>query len=235
MCFNETMPMSDPFHGAPPPAKKARVGGRSASVLERVVQAVVDELRERTLAEFSVPRVAERAGVHTATIYRRWATTGALIAFAAGTLAKRALPVPDTGSLEGDFRVMLGNVRAFLEGPDGTALVAMFFGGGNAPELEEMRQLYWTERVTGRDVMFKRAYLRCDIGDRAHLEELIEMAIGPLYVRRYLSRQPIGDDFIERVVTTVLSAARRSERPTAFSAIPTESPEGNEVQRKEMR
>jgi AcrR family transcriptional regulator len=188
---------------APAPAKKPRVGGRSARVLEQVALAVADEFRECGLAAFSVPSVAHRAGVHTATIYRRWPTTAALIAFAAGSLAKRALPVPDTGSLAGDLRSTLVHVRMFLEGPDSAMLMAIFFAGGDAPELQEVRQLYWSERIAGRDAMFKRARSRGEIRQRKDLEDLIEMAIGPLYVRRFISRRPIEDAFIDRIVAGV--------------------------------
>jgi len=191
------------------PAKKPRLGGRSARVLEQVSLAVADELRLSGLAGFSVPRVAQRAGVHTATIYRRWPTTAALIAFAAGSVARRALPVPDTGSLAGDLRATLVHVRAFLEGADSAMLVAIFFAGGDAPELEEARQLYWSERIAGRDAMFKRARSRGEIRHRKDLEDLIEMAIGPLYVRRYISRRPIEDAFIDRIVASINPSAQR--------------------------
>lgn len=198
-------PTLAPAAVAASPPTRSRVGGRSARVLEQVAQAVIDELRESGLSGLSVPRIAQRAGVHTATIYRRWSTNGALIAFAAGRLAERALPIPDTGSLRGDLRAMLRDLRAFLEGSDGAMLVAAAFAFGDAQDVQAAQQLYWRERVVGRDPMFNRARLRGDVDDRDVFEDLIEMAIGPLYVRRYISRRAIDDVFIERVVDAVLS------------------------------
>lgn len=193
---------------SPASPTRSRVGGRSARVMEQVAQAVVDELRESGLTGFSVPRIAQRAGVHTATIYRRWPTSGALIAFAAGRLTERALPVPDTGSLQGDLRAMLRDLRAFLEGSDGAMLVAAAFASGDAQLSQDAQQLYWRERVASREPMFSRARLRGEVEDRDVFEDLIEMAIGPLYVRRYISRRLIDDAFIERIVDAVLSKRR---------------------------
>lgn len=176
--------------------------------MEQVAKAVVEELRESGLTGFSVPRIAQRAGVHTATVYRRWPTNGALIAFAAGRLTERALPVPDTGSLRGDLRAMLRDLRAFLEGSDGAMLVAAAFASGDTQASQDAQQLYWRERVVGREPMFNRARLRGDVDDRDVFEDLVEMAIGPLYVRRYISRRSIDDAFIERVLDAVLTNRR---------------------------
>jgi len=188
-----------------PPSKKHRIGGRSARVLEQVVEAVAAELREGGLASFSVPRVAQRAGVHTATIYRRWPTKAELLAFATGRLAAEALPVPDTGSLRGDLLTILRDVRDFLDAPVGEMMVAAAFGVGNTPELQEMLRLYWSERVADRRAMFARARLRGEIWPEGDPEELIERAIGPVYVRRFISRRPVDDGFIERTVDSVLA------------------------------
>lgn len=193
----------------PAPAKKPRVGGRSARVLEQVAEAVIAELHASGMAGFSVPRVAQRAGVHTATIYRRWATTGALIAFAAGALAKREMPAPDTGSLAGDLRARLQNLRAFLEGPYSAMLLGAAFASGEAPELERMKRDYWSARAQDRESMFQRACQRGEIDPQADFESMIEIAIGPLYVRRYISLRPIDDAFMDQLVALALVSCRR--------------------------
>ncbi|MEV1246343.1 TetR family transcriptional regulator [Nonomuraea sp. NPDC050022] len=56
-----------------------RPGGRSARVRTAVHEAVLDLLRKEDWDSLSLARVAERSGVHQATLYRRWGTLGALI------------------------------------------------------------------------------------------------------------------------------------------------------------
>lgn len=81
-----------------------RPGGRSARVQQAVHQAVRSLLEENDGARtaLSVPLVAERAGVNSSTIYRRWGDLPRLLAAVA---SNRMLPeqVEDTGSLKGDM------------------------------------------------------------------------------------------------------------------------------------
>jgi len=91
--------------GGPP--KRVRTGGRSARVLEQVVAAARDELREHGAIAFSIPRVAKRAGVHVASVYRRWPDVNELIAFTANRYVDQLIPIPDSGSLIGDVTLLL--------------------------------------------------------------------------------------------------------------------------------
>lgn len=81
-----------------------RPGGRSARVQQAVHQAVRSLLDENDgdRSALSVPQVAERAGVNSSTIYRRWGDLSRLLAAVA---SNRMLPeqVEDTGSLRGDM------------------------------------------------------------------------------------------------------------------------------------
>lgn len=186
------------------PARKARLGGRSARVLEQVAEAAIAELCEAGIVGFSMPRVAQRAGVNTATIYRRWPNAAALIAYAAASLARQEMPAPDTGSLEGDLRARLKNLRAFLDDPRSAVLVSIAFASGDDPELVRMKREYWSGRAADRAAMFRRACLRGELDPGADFEAMMELAIGPLYVRRFISMQAIDDAFIERIVASAL-------------------------------
>ncbi|WP_285243206.1 TetR-like C-terminal domain-containing protein [Pseudarthrobacter sp. fls2-241-R2A-127] len=81
-----------------------RPGGRSARVQQAVHQAVRSLLAENDgdRTALSVPLVADRAGVNSSTIYRRWGDLPRLLAAVA---SNQMLPeqVEDTGSLRGDM------------------------------------------------------------------------------------------------------------------------------------
>lgn len=81
-----------------------RPGGRSARVQQAVHQAVRSLLAENEgdRTALSVPLVADRAGVNSSTIYRRWGDLPRLLAAVA---SNQMLPeqVEDTGSLRGDM------------------------------------------------------------------------------------------------------------------------------------
>src|SRR5947207_8237455 len=80
-----------------------RPHGRSARIRNQVHRAVIDLLRDRTAGELSIPLVAERSGVHQATIYRRWGSIPVLLNDVAAAGPARTSPLPDTGTLRGDL------------------------------------------------------------------------------------------------------------------------------------
>src|SRR5579862_7114745 len=86
------------------PGTRRRPGGRTARATQAILAAVIDELAETGYAALSLDRVAARAGVHRATVYRRWASKEALTADAVLASAAQDVPPPDTGTLRGDLR-----------------------------------------------------------------------------------------------------------------------------------
>jgi AcrR family transcriptional regulator len=81
--------------------------------------------------------VAAEAGVGKATIYRRWRTKQDLVVDTIAELNRvEALP-PDTGSLEGDLRGMLGSLVAVITGPVGAATLSLLSTVPHQPALAE--------------------------------------------------------------------------------------------------
>ncbi|WP_462390938.1 TetR/AcrR family transcriptional regulator [Acidovorax sp. Q11] len=192
-----------------PPAPRRRVGGRSALVMQAVADAVMAELVEGGVENFSVPRVAARAGVNSSSIYRRWATKGALIAFAGGRWAEALMPTPDLGSLRSDLVQILENGQRFVNDPRGRALVALNFGEGDSATDAGSQGAYWQQRLQQHQAIFDRAIARGELAAHADVEEILERTIGPLYARTFISRRPLDRDFFERVVDAALFSEKQ--------------------------
>src|SRR3954463_758778 len=111
-------PLSAPDE-ATPAAPKRRTGGRSAVVLQSVAQAVMAELAEAGIENFSVPKVAARAGVSSSSIYRRWPNKADLIVFAGSHHSEVVLPMPNLGSLRADLLRLVRDVAKFVKNPQG--------------------------------------------------------------------------------------------------------------------
>lgn len=71
-----------------------------------VVKAAIQEISESGLRNFSIARVADRAGVARATVYLRWGRKDDLILDALRATGD-PLDVPSTGSLRGDLRSLV--------------------------------------------------------------------------------------------------------------------------------
>jgi AcrR family transcriptional regulator len=120
-----------------PEPPRRRPGGRTARTGQAVHEAVRQLLAERGRDGFTGRDVAERAGVHEATIYRRWGTLDNLVLDVAAEVARlnEQSPIPDTGSLREDLRQWGRAMAADLAPPDGLALLRRVLaardGGGN--------------------------------------------------------------------------------------------------------
>jgi AcrR family transcriptional regulator len=186
-----------------------RPGGRSARVRSAVHRAVLDLLGERPWEEITVPLVAERSGVHQATIYRRWGTMSALLNDVVIERLATAGPVPDTGSLREDLQRYATMVAASLE----EGLVPLIL---RATVLEirpgEPRQASpaFRERERQLQAMLDRAEAR---GERApSLEELLELVVAPLYFYA-LFTAPVPARQAARFVDRLLEVANRRTGP----------------------
>lgn len=177
---------------------RPRLGGRSARVRREVLEATLELLREQGDA-FTIPQVAARAGVHDATIYRRWGTRDALVVDAIRSHLGESVPIPDTGSLAGDLTVFLEHSVAFLASPLGTQLVRATIGAESPAS--NPRAAYWPMRLQEIGVMVERAVARGELppASLAATTLTAEMLLAPLYFRLLVTRAPFDDVLVRQV------------------------------------
>ena len=180
-----------------------RPGGRSARVREAVHEAVLVLLRERSWEDLGIAAVAERSGVHQATIYRRWRSMPALLDDVVAEHLMRSAPLPDTGSLRGDLEAYAEGVTHGLTGPFRllilrAAMVDLRTGG--APGLAGAL----TERSRQLQAMLDRARARGEAAPA--LDDLIEIVLAPLYFDALFGR-PGGPARAPRLVERLLAVS----------------------------
>jgi AcrR family transcriptional regulator len=100
----------------------ARPGGRTARTRAAVAAALQEELLEVGYGGTTIDRIARRAGVAKTTVYRRWGSVGQLVIDVFAEAARVQIPVPDTGSLEGDLRELARSAVAVLLHPRSRAI-----------------------------------------------------------------------------------------------------------------
>src|SRR5215470_12513669 len=103
-------------------AVRRRPGGRSARVQVAVFEATLQLLEERGYEGLSMASIAERAGVHETSLYRRWKTKEQLILEALDRRMAQEIPAPDTGTLRSDLVAVLQSLRLVLQSREGQAL-----------------------------------------------------------------------------------------------------------------
>ena len=126
---------------------KKRVGGRSARVHDAVLKSVFELLREKGPSELSIAEVAERAGVHETSIYRRWPSRHELILDAARHFVGDALPIPDTGALRSDLVAFQRSAKAMLASRQGQVIIML--SSMQDAGARTRRHAYWKKRLEG--------------------------------------------------------------------------------------
>jgi len=187
------------------PVGSRRTGGRSARVRQAVLESALLELCDVGHAAFNISNVAKRAAVHETTVYRRWPQKEALISDACMQYADMQLPVPDTGNLANDLRIVLGNIARSLDTPIGRALVALGFAMRSMPEYQTFGTLFWRKRIEIGQQVFRQAIARGEWPADYHQDEVFSELIGPLLAMYFLLQVPITPAMIEQRIQFVIA------------------------------
>ena len=124
--------------------------------------------------------IAERAGVHKTTIYRRWPTRGALI-----TAALTATPfrtpgsmTPDTGTLRDDLRAFTDEVEAAWRQPRSRGIARHLAAASSEPEVAAAAAAFWSTRVDLAAAVVARAVERGELPRRTDPTLIATLLVG---------------------------------------------------------
>lgn len=191
-----------------PRVGEQRPGGRAARVRAAVLQAAADLLTEVGYDAMSYEDVADRAGVHRTTVYRRWPTKPELVAEAVGLHSDRHVPIPDTGTFATDLLALVRSVAANIGSEGGArrsrSIVA---AAATSEQLKEAMHAFMDDRIERSEVIVRRAIERGELPEGIDPRVVIEPAVGAVWFRLLLTGEPIEDTFVERVNALVVGGA----------------------------
>ncbi|GAA2252864.1 MULTISPECIES: TetR-like C-terminal domain-containing protein [Kitasatospora] len=186
-----------------------RPGGRSARVLADVVAATLAEVSEKPYDQLTVDAVANRSGIHKATLYRRWGGMDGLIAQALTTSAEQPWPIPDTGSVDEDVRLLAHEVYATFTDPElRTTPTALIAAALRSPRGAEALHAFFAARHRQAAEVAVRGVERGELPSGADPVELVRAATAPLYHRLFLTGEPLDEPAATRAAAAALLAAR---------------------------
>jgi AcrR family transcriptional regulator len=159
-------------------AAAKRPGGRSARVQAAVFTAAAELLREADWSRISMARIAERAGVTSSTVYRRWGSLENLVRAMIDVVVSERSPLPDTGTLAGDVRAHSVTLVDDLTGENRRFLLRALIIAGNDVE-EGANQPPLAGRSANVQAMFDRAAARGE--PSVDLPGYFDAVVGPLY------------------------------------------------------
>lgn len=164
------------------PKVTRRPGGRTAQTTQKVLTAVSTLLGKVSPDQLTVGMVAKEAGVNEVTIYRKWGGKDALLADALLKISDTKLPITDTGNLQDDFYRVVESIAAYLQTPEGIALVK-FGAQADYPRIQELRDSFWSDRLSKMETLLKQAEARGEIEHWKNGLMAYEMAVALVHFR----------------------------------------------------
>lgn len=198
----------------PESSTKASPKGRPRDVSRdrALMDATLTELQLHGYSGLTTAAVARRAGVSTATLYRRWRSKQDLVVDAAKAWADNLGPDHDTGSLRTDMSALLKDKATALEGASGRLLRAVLGEAAHNRSLADV--LFDAFVIPLQDRVFAvldRAAARKEIPPVDDPLVVAEMVIGPMVSHTFLvppqeeAGSP-GTDIAERLLPYLLRA-----------------------------
>jgi AcrR family transcriptional regulator len=172
---------------------------RDPGLDDAVVKATLELLAEDGYARLTVDRIAARAGVGKAGVYRRWPDKVSIVLEAVSRNPERP-SAPDTGSLRGDALAFLRSLVGYrtlhadaISAISGEALTNPPFGEAFRTQLAE-------PVMDGMRAILERAIARGQLPAGTDVALLSSVAPALFQVQRLLTGRHPDEAFVERVV-----------------------------------
>ncbi len=181
---------------------------RSTEADQSIMAAALDILVEEGYGGFTMNKVIARAGVSSATLYRRWATADELVLAVLRSIQPEPIDI-DTGSLDEDLKAFIDYLSKALDHMEDVAVSEA--SAPRAPEAirQEVAAMFARPRMQMLESILKRAF------DRGELETLPSSVyawtyvVAPVHHWRYLQGRRMTPDFQEKTAR-LLSAGLRA-------------------------
>jgi AcrR family transcriptional regulator len=187
-------------------APSTKVNRRVERSRHIVLATAFELLSEGGVASFTVDEVARRSGVAKTTIYRHWPTREALVIDACSRMIAQQ-ETPDTGSLEGDVTAILMEIAHLLQTANWSfVLPSIVDTAERDPEFAEIHSRIKRGHTAPLREVLLRAAGRGELSAHADVSTIVAALLGPLFYRRWFSREPIDDQFVKAIIKRVLAS-----------------------------
>jgi AcrR family transcriptional regulator len=206
-------------------AKTSSIEGRGGFELEgavdprvlvsrqRVLTATLDLLTEAGLDELTIDDISRRSGVAKTTIYRHWPNRSALVIDACKRMTDGDEAPPETGSLEGDVRAILTNIAELLSTARWSSIVPSIVDvAEHDPAFADIHARIQRRHAAPLRTVLDRAARRGEIPSTADRGAIAAALLGPLFYRRWFSREPIDAQFLDMIIRTTVGGLRQDTR-----------------------
>lgn len=185
---------------------------RNVETEKAILAASYDLLLENGFGAVTVEKIAERAKVSKATIYKWWPNKAAVVMDSFLSAATSRLPVPDTGSVINDMVIQATNLARFLTSREGKVINELIAEGQFDLKLaEEYRSRYFNPRRLESRTILERGVHRGELKKDLDIELSIDLIFGPLFYRLLVTGEKVDEPFIEALMNYAFKGIQSKE------------------------
>ena len=169
------------------------------------------QLTQGGISGVSIDEVSRVSGVSKTTIYRHWPSRSALLIDACSRLGN-AHQAPDTGTLRGDLHALAMNLAEQLQTAAWASVYPSIIDAAERDrEIATMQSELHKGFMTPFHAIVERAKVRGEIPSGSPAANLVAGIVGPLFYRRWFSKEAIDDRFTEAIIEAAIKLALRQE------------------------
>jgi AcrR family transcriptional regulator len=173
---------------------------------ETVLKATAELLSETGFSGVSVDEVARRSGVAKTTIYRHWPTRSALLLETCSRLGQQP-EVPDTGSVKGDLTTLASGIASGLQSARWPSVLPSIIDAAERDsEIAALHTSLHAARISPFHEIIERAKAKGELPKDFDGSGMIARILGPMFYRRWFSRERIDEKFVKSLIGRALGA-----------------------------
>ena len=175
-----------------------------------VLRTTSELLIDKGVSGVTVDEVARRSGVAKTTIYRHWRTRSELVVDACSLLST-GQHAPDSGSFESDITILLLNLAHLLKTATWPSVLPSIVDAAERdPELAAVYSQIQLGHAAPYVQVIERGKRKGEVPRALDDATMVAELVGPLFYRRWFSREALDERFVRRVVKTVMGGAPRN-------------------------
>ncbi|KPV57816.1 TetR family transcriptional regulator [Paenibacillus sp. A3] len=185
---------------------------RNVETQKSILSASYELLLENGFAAVTVDKIADRAKVSKATIYKWWPNKAAVVMDGFLFAASARLPVPDTGSTLNDILIHATNVTRFLTSREGTIITELLGEGQFDPGLAEAyRTRYFQPRRLEARNLLEKGVQRGELKKNLDIGLCIDLIYGPIFYRLLVTGEKLDDAYVQQLVMNAFEGIRATQ------------------------
>jgi AcrR family transcriptional regulator len=193
----------DASHSSPDEARRPG-RPRDARADVAILNATFFELAENGYAGLSMDKVAARAGVSKATIYRRWPSREALILDAWRAVDPAEHSKPDTGDIRTDLELLCAEYERSFSGEIVSMLPQMVAAVQQSPQLAELFTHFVDEHMRPLYDVYQRALERGQLRPDVDVKLAATLLAGPIFFSLLFRREILPAPDLRATIDYVL-------------------------------